>query len=100
MYWYRKRENIQFDNIPEEADSKLENQKKVISWRRIARAVEKNDFYMKRLSFAQTKTDEKDLKLLIHKWDNLLTEETVSDDKDLLNFIEGEVKKSDIKTNE
>ena len=83
-----------------EADAKLETQKKVISWRRVARSIEKNDFYMKRLCFSQTKTDDEELRRLIHKWDNLLTEETVSDDKDLLNFIEGEVKKSDLKTNE
>ena len=45
--------------------------------------MKKNDFYMKRLCFTQTKTDDEELRKLIHKWDNLLTEETVSDDKDL-----------------
>lgn len=99
-FWYKKRDNIDISDIPDEADAKLETQKKVISWRRVARSIEKNDFYMKRLCFSQTKTDDEELRRLIHKWDNLLTEETVSDDKDLLNFIEGEVKKSDIKTNE
>ncbi len=99
-FWYKKRDNIDISDIPDEADAKLETQKKVISWRRVARSIEKNDFYMKRLCFSQTKTDDEELRRLIHKWDNLLTEETVSDDKDLLNFIEGEVKKSDLKTNE
>lgn len=93
--WYKKRDDIDFCDIPEEADSKLETQKKVISWRRIARAIEKNDFYMKRLCFTQTKTDDEELRQLIHKWDNLLTEDTVSDDKDLNNFIEREVKNND-----
>lgn len=90
-YWYKKRDDIDINQIPDEANSKLENQKKVISWRRIARAIEKNDFYMKRLCFAQTKTDDEELKRLIHKWDNLLTKDTVSDDKDLIHFIEKEV---------
>lgn len=93
--WYKKRDNIDIADIPDEADSKLENQKKVISWRRIARSIEKNDFYMKRLCFAQTKTDDEELRRLIHKWDNLLTEDTVSDDKDLIRFLETEVKKND-----
>ena len=72
IIWHRKTHGIDFDKIPEEAPKKLENQRKVISWRRIARAVEKNDFYLKRLSFCQTKTEENELKRLAHKWDNLL----------------------------
>lgn len=98
--WYKKRDDIDICNIPDEADSKLETQKKVISWRRIARAIEKNDFYMKRLCFTQTKTDDDELKELIHKWDNLLTEDTFSDDKDLLNFIRKEVIIGDCKADE
>ena len=42
-----------------------------------------------------TKTDDEELRRLIHKWDNLLTKETVSDDKDLLKFVEMEVMKDD-----
>jgi len=52
---------------------------------------------MKRLCFTQTKTDDEELRQLIHKWDNLLTEDTVSDDKDLNYFITKEVKKDDCK---
>ncbi len=62
---------MDIENIPDIADHKLENQKKAISWRRIARAIEKNDFYMRRLSFGQTKNDDRELMELIHKWDNL-----------------------------
>lgn len=98
--WYKKRDRIDICDIPDEADTKLETQKKVISWRRIARAIEKNDFYMKRLCFTQTKTDDEELRELIHKWDNLLTEDTYSDDKDLLKFIEKEVIKDDCKDDE
>ena len=91
MIWYRKRYAVDFDQIPEEAPRKLENQKKVISWRRIARAIEKNDFYLKRLSFAQTKTEESELREMAHKWDNLLSANTVTSDPDLNRFIEREV---------
>ena len=91
MYWYRKKENIECCDIPEEGPKKLENQKKIISWRRIARAIEKNDFYMKRLSFAQTKIDNERLRIMAHKWDNLLSKNMYTDDKDLKKFIEEEV---------
>lgn len=81
MIWYKNKYGTEIAEIPETAELKLENQKKAISWRRIARAIEKNDFYLKRLSFAPTKSDEKELKRLIHKWDNLLNASTLTDDK-------------------
>lgn len=92
MIWYRNKYNIQEDQIPEVAEPRLENQKKAISWRRIARAIEKNDFYLKRLSFAPTKSDEKELKRLIHKWDNLLTANTVTDD----NFLKKQIEEQNV----
>ena len=98
--WYKKRDNIEISDIPDTADQLLESRKKVISWRRIARAIEKNDFYMKRLCFSQTKTDEDELRRLSHKWDNLLNKDTESDDKDLINFIEKEVIDDDFEDDE
>ena len=88
IIWYEKKEGTDLYHIPDEAELKLENQKKAISWRRIARAIEKNDFYMKRLCFAQTKADDKELEHLIHKWDNLLNKSTKTDDKSLTKFIQ------------
>lgn len=88
MIWHQNKWGITLENIPETAEHKLENQKKVISWRRIARAIEKNDFYLRRLSFAQTKNDDRELMELIHKWDNLLNKNTVTDDKILQRIIE------------
>lgn len=88
MIWYQNKLGIQLEDIPDIAECKLENQKKAISWRRIARAIEKNDFYLRRLSFAQTKTDDKKLMELIHKWDNLLNKKTVTDDKVLQKIIQ------------
>ena len=88
MIWYKKNYGIGVEDIPDIAECKLENQKKAISWRRIARAIEKNDFYMRRLSFGQTKNDDRELMELIHKWDNLLNKKTRTDDKILQKVIE------------
>lgn len=88
MIWHKNKYGIEINDIPDTAECKLENQKKAISWRRIARAIEKNDFYLKRLSFAQTKNDDRELMELIHKWDNLLTKKTRTDDKTLQKIIQ------------
>lgn len=88
MIWYKNKYGLQIKDIPETAECKLENQKKAISWRRIARAIEKNDFYLRRLSFGQTKSDDNELQRLIHKWDNLLNRNTKTDDKGLIKIIE------------
>lgn len=56
MEWYEK-EGLKPEDIPDEADAKMESAKKAASWRRIARAIEKNDFWMSRLSFGETKKD-------------------------------------------
>ena len=88
MIWHQNKSGIALENIPEIAECKLEGQKKVISWRRIARAIEKNDFYLRRLSFGQTKNDDRQLMELIHKWDNLLNKTTITDDKMLQKVIE------------
>lgn len=51
--WYR---NKGYPNgIPDEADPKLEAERKVPSWRRIAKMLLRNDYWAKGLSFSQTK---------------------------------------------
>lgn len=92
LKWHEEKEGVSLNDIPQEADKKLESQKKVISWRRIAKAIERNDFYMKRLSFSQTKSDEEKLKKLVNKYDNLLSPNTTND-KHLKEFYEKEVAK-------
>lgn len=72
MEWYEKEEGVKLADIPEEADKKLESAKKVASWRRIARAIERNDFWMKRLSFSQTKSDVERLFELKKKYANII----------------------------
>jgi len=81
LKWYSIRKGIEVSDIKDEEDKKLENAKKVASWRRIARAIEHNDFWMKRLSFSQTKSDVKKLYQLREKYRNLLAEN--NNDKDL-----------------
>lgn len=71
MQWYEK-EGISPDQIPDEADRKLESAKKAASWRRIARAIEKNDFWMSRLSFGETKRDVQRLFELKKKYRNII----------------------------
>lgn len=88
MIWYKNKYGVKEEEIPDTAELKLENQKKAISWRRMARAIEKNDFYLRRLSFGQTKNDDRELMELIHKWDNLLNNKTKTDDKLLQKVIE------------
>lgn len=56
LNWWKKHYEIDLKHIPDEADRKLESRGRIPSWRRIARAIEKNDFWLKRLGFAQTKS--------------------------------------------
>lgn len=72
MEWYEKHEGVSLTDIPDEADRKLESAKKVASWRRIARAIEKNDFWMTGLSFSQTKSDVERLFELKKKYKNII----------------------------
>ena len=88
MVWHEVKLGIKLKDIPDTAEVKLESQKKAISWRRIARAIEKNDFYLRRLSYTHTKNDDKELMRIIHKWDNLLNETTKTDDKTLQKIIQ------------
>lgn len=51
--WWRS----DFPNgIPDEADPKLENSKKIPSWRRVCKTLLRNDYWCKGLSFTQHKT--------------------------------------------
>lgn len=45
------------NGIPDEADAKLEAEKKVPSWKRICKALLRNDYWCKGLSFSQTKSE-------------------------------------------
>ena len=77
--WYEKQEGLKIKDVNDEEDPKLESAKKVASWRRIARAIEKNDFWMKRLSFSQTKSDVERLFELKKKYSNIIYGQDTND---------------------
>lgn len=89
ILWYNKKQGLEIKDIPDAADIKLESKKKAISWRRIARSIEKNDFYMRRLSFSQTKGDEEKLKKFMKMYSNFLTSKTDTDE-DLIELAKRE----------
>ena len=72
-YWEEKC-GCTLDMIKDEEDKKLESLKIVPSWRRIARALERNDFFLTRLSFGETKSDVLYLKEMIYGCNNLYDE--------------------------
>lgn len=72
LKWYEKKAGVLPSEIKDEEDKRLENLRRVASWRRIARSIERNDFWMKRLSFSQSKKDAKKLVELQKKYHNLI----------------------------
>lgn len=92
--WWEKEHGCKLEEIPDEADTTLEAMHKVPSWRRIARAIERNDFYMKRLGFSQNQYDEKLLKTMIEKYDNLFDVKNTTDTH-LKRFYERELIEND-----
>ena len=54
LSWWAKHD---VPHIPQEADPKLEAQRKAPSWRRICKCLLKNDYWCKSLSFSQTKKE-------------------------------------------
>lgn len=55
LHWWEERGYP--NGIPDEADHQLEAGKEVPSWRRICKSLLRNDYWMKGLSFNQTKSD-------------------------------------------
>ncbi len=81
LRWWEHTNGIRTEDIPDEADHQLEYRGKVPSWRRVARAIEKNDFWMKGLGFAQTKSGRELLLRLRKKYHNLIRLEDIKDKK-------------------
>ena len=89
--WWEKERDITVDQIVDYGEPKQESAgpNRIPSWRRIARAIEKNDFWMKRLSFSATKSDVERLNELKKKYSKLLGDGKY--DKDLQRFERGEL---------
>lgn len=96
MEWYKK-EGLLPEDIPDEADLKIESAKKTASWRRIARAIEKNDFWMSRLSFGETKKDVKKLFELKKKYSSIIRPQDT--DNKRLKRVAQEMEEKDDKEN-
>lgn len=77
--WWNDVHGCSIDMIEDESDLKLESNKRVPSWRRIARSLERNDFYMKRLGYSQNKSDDEKLNTMIKKYDNLFNVTNTTD---------------------
>ena len=65
------------------------------SWRRVARALERNDFFLTRLSFGETKSDVQYLKEMIYGCNNLYDENSTDSKplKRLYNKVKEEMEK-------
>lgn len=87
MKWWYEEKGTSLEEIVDEGDRKSEAEREVASWKRIARAIEKNDFWMKRLSFSATKNDVERLNTLRGRYKKLLGDGKA--DKDLLRYEQG-----------
>jgi len=91
-YWEEKC-GCPLEKIEDESDKKLESLKIVPSWRRIARALERNDFFLTRLSFGENKSDLEYLKEMVMGCENLYDENSTDSKplKRLYNKIKEEI---------
>jgi len=71
LNWWEKEAGITPDKMPDDKWD-IQGFRQAPYWKRIARAIERNDFWMKRLSFAQTKSDTERLFELKKKYANLI----------------------------
>lgn len=71
MNWWEKEANITPLDMPDDK-WEIEGYRQAPCWKRIARAIEKNDFWMSRLSFGQTKSDVERLFELKKKYKNII----------------------------
>jgi predicted phosphoadenosine phosphosulfate sulfurtransferase len=89
MKWWEEKEDTPLAKIVDTGDLKLESQRKIATWRRIARSIEKNDFWVKRLSFAATKSDVEKLNRLKEKYKKIVGDGKI--DKDMERYLKGEL---------
>jgi len=89
LRWWEENRGVTVDKVPDFGTSKQEANTEIPSWRRIARAIEKNDFWMKRLSFSATKSDVEKLNKLKEKYRKIIGDGKV--DKDMERWERGEL---------
>jgi len=90
MSWWCEKKGVEVMSYKDYIDGDgIEADREQPTWRRIARAIEKNDFWMKRLSFTYTKNDVDKLNNLKLKYANIIGDGKV--DKDLERWSVGEL---------
>lgn len=87
MAWWEKEAGITPDKIQDDK-WEIEGFRQAPYWKRIARAIEKNDFWMSGLSFSQTKKDVQRLIELKEKYSNLIRPGIQSTNKQLRQISE------------
>jgi len=80
-------EEMGIDDIPDAHPDDMPKQKWP-SWERIAWAIERNDFWMKRLGFSQTKGGREKLEMLRDQYGDTLIDPDATDDKHLGEWAE------------
>ncbi len=93
MTWWEKEGGIAPDKIPDDK-WEIEGFRQAPYWKRIARAIEKNDFWMSGLSFSQTKGDVKRLFELKERYAGIIRPGITSTNKQLREIAEKMEKKS------
>lgn len=88
MDWWEEKEGITFENMPDDKWD-IEGYSKAPYWKRIARAIEKNDFWMSGLSFGENKRDVRKLFELKKKYAAIISGDTQSSNKGLRKIVEG-----------
>lgn len=89
MGWWEEKKYKPVSSYEDYIDEKgVEADRSLPTWRRIARSIEKNDFWMKRLSFSATKSDVEKLNRLKEKYNRLVGDGKI--DKDLQRYERGE----------
>ena len=71
LKWWEDEIGMKPSEIPDDKWD-MEEYRQTPYWKRVARAIEKNDFWMSRLSFSQTKSDVKRMFELKKKYKNLI----------------------------
>lgn len=90
MSWWDEKKDVNVSCYEDYIDDKgVEADRELPTWRRIARAIEKNDFWMKRLSFAATKSDVEKLNKFKEKYKTLVGDGKI--DKDMQKYERGEL---------
>lgn len=87
LSWWEEKADITPQNMPDDKWD-IEGFRQAPYWKRIARAIEKNDFWMSGLSFSETKSDVERLFELKKKYSAIIRPDTESTNKQLREIAE------------